>query len=379
MEDASGTNFTPVAGLNTLSGANYIYAGDAVVHGDIVLQDAQLFVNGDFTVNGSITGRGSVFVQGNTNLWGATEVNVAEGHVSLYSKGHVTLKGFNGTAFLEANVGGRDLDLVKVGVKGIVEEISANRWDGSPPAWREGPGLNYLEVYRILIGQDVTPSAYNGLIAANYFDVLEDPTRNFGILNPSVDLTKADSGAAYRVLDALSPFTADLNLEEARTATFLTKKLEMLRDLTEGRPVNAPTVHPDLATYVTTGEPYSGILDDIQDASGSASDQAVQMMEGEMRNFTFDALGTSYFKGVVYTNGAFYSLNEVNILGGVYVEKTRFSPEYPLATSGGDLQAGDVKLENGTRITYVEALLEQSPTNSWNSHVVPVYWSSPSS
>jgi len=73
-----------------------------------------------------------------------------------------------------------------------------------------------------------------------------------------------------------------------------------------------------------------------------------------------DRLGTSYFQGNVYTRGAFYSSNEVTIIGSLsaVADPEEIESAHPWEpASGVELKPGDVYLGNGTRIEYVNDLM----------------------
>ncbi len=70
----------------------------------------------------------------------------------------------------------------------------------------------------------------------------------------------------------------------------------------------------------------------------------------------YDRMGESYFKGLVYSNGAIYAGHEVTIVGALYTEDDK--SQGPVVLDGVPLQPGDVHLGKGTRLTYVKAMFE---------------------
>ncbi|MCE7870736.1 hypothetical protein DYH09_10190 [bacterium CPR1] len=91
-----------VPGVTTLAAGDYYVAGNLNYNGDLDLQGANLYVAGNLTVNGTIKGQGSVFSGGNTSFYGDSEITASNAEqVSLYSKGSVALRGFDGTTYLD--------------------------------------------------------------------------------------------------------------------------------------------------------------------------------------------------------------------------------------------------------------------------------------
>lgn len=357
VEDAATAPvFTPTVGVNVLTGGEHQFAG-GTINGDLILEDTNLYVTGDLRVNGSISGTGSVFVLGDSTFSGAADVNVGEeGHIALYSKGHVTLEGFAGTEFLDSAGLGRDLQLVKDGIEGLQRTTRLGQYGA-----QAGPGITWgydhspADTWRRLLGQSTSavPQGY----------------------------TEADSNSLLRVANNLEA-QREADPSKARTVNFLLSKLNRLRDITGPRNPN----NIEVAPYLDNGDPISGLLDDVNDQTFTYRgrpltrgqvDDIHRLMSADIQNYNFDALGTSYFKGVIYTNGAFYSKNEVEVVGGVYVERNADSPTAPLAAGSRNLAAGDIRLTGGSRFTYVKELLETPAGRNSASFVVPVTWLSP--
>ena len=292
---ASASPFSPVVGLNVVSGGDRHYSG-GTVYGDLVLDGGNLYVDGDLQINGSITGTGSVFVTGNTTFSGAADVNVSEeGHVALYSKGHVLLQGFDGDSFLTAltqSVGQEHLMTnISQGLKGAQALVG----DGSNygvAGSSFGHSNSESELYRRLLGQTTVAIG----------------------LPPNFTASDSDSlGQLLTILQSVTP--ADPG--EARTIGFLNKKLTNVRALFEsysGQPLS-PT---EIDEYVNQGVVVPGLFDWINDRGNL--NQAGAVLATDIQAIDFDAIGTSYFKGIVYTNGVFASQNEVKVVGGAYSE-----------------------------------------------------------
>ncbi|MCE7870242.1 hypothetical protein DYH09_07670 [bacterium CPR1] len=103
--------------------------------------------------------------------------------------------------------------------------------------------------------------------------------------------------------------------------------------------------------WQTGSNTYIGIFD-------AAIDGGYDLVMPELVSLTnqidYDKLGTSYFQGMIYTNGYLYAAHEVNVLGAVL---TQGDSSLPSATiNGKTVKPGDIYLANGTRVTYVESL-----------------------
>ncbi len=96
-----GASWSEAIGTATFSGGKYSLS-DVDLQGDLVLADgATLYINGDLKINGSFSGKGSVYVTGETSFRGDSKVTTnPDFSVALFSKGDVSLRGFDGTEFL---------------------------------------------------------------------------------------------------------------------------------------------------------------------------------------------------------------------------------------------------------------------------------------
>ena len=78
-----------------------------------------------------------------------------------------------------------------------------------------------------------------------------------------------------------------------------------------------------------------------------------------LNNYDYDQLGSSYFKGRLYTRGAIYAANEVTIVGSVAAvadpNRADSRPDFQPA-AGVSLRPGDLHLASGTTVTFVEDL-----------------------
>ncbi|MBI3926355.1 MAG: hypothetical protein HY319_12510 [Armatimonadetes bacterium] len=79
------------------------------------------------------------------------------------------------------------------------------------------------------------------------------------------------------------------------------------------------------------------------------------------RSIDYSKVGTSYFQGVVYSNGSIYCANEVTVIGALMARddgsQGPFSPELDPSLV---LNPGDVYLGNNSNLTYVEDFFDDA-------------------
>ncbi len=74
------------------------------------------------------------------------------------------------------------------------------------------------------------------------------------------------------------------------------------------------------------------------------------MMIARVNSLTYDRLGSSYFQGLVYTNGFVYSANDVHVVGALIANDDGSQTGEVLA--GVQLEPGDIFLTKGASLTY---------------------------
>ena len=72
--------------------------------GDLVLDNGRVYIDGNLTVIGSIKGNGAVYVSGNTTFSGDSSITAGEDGVVVYSQGNISLRGFDGSEYMDAIV-----------------------------------------------------------------------------------------------------------------------------------------------------------------------------------------------------------------------------------------------------------------------------------
>lgn len=361
---------SPMGG--TLSG-NLYQSTNYSVPGDLVLDDANLYVKGNLTVVGSISGRGSIYVSGDTTFSGDSMVASTDSGVALYSQGNVSLTGFDGSQFMD-----------------ILTHAKGGEW---PAVWDQAKldlGLiaGYLES-----GNDAhlrvastNPNDFWGTDVGKMINILSNTAGLDASPHPTLPKAQVQTNVLYR-LGLL------LDGQTSTAGQFMLKKIKALRSgpVNKGSdPVNP--VNLTGALGINYGSTNQGLVDRMDDfletgvvgdcifnhfiwvkaarISGNTTlynevttpevDLAIRKMTNWIRNYDYDKLGSSYFKGAIYTRGALYADHEVTIVGSVAVvadprtadQAADFKP-----TDGVKLRPGDLYLGNGTNITYVADLI----------------------
>lgn len=312
-KSSSPTPIIPAVGAATLGSGDFYLTGPVTINGDLDLGDSHLYVNGDLTVNGSISGTGSVHVTGDTSLQGSARIEVGDKDaVAVFSGGDVNLTGFKGSEYLETLAG---LD---------------------PQA------KTYLDNANLTMSEMITQ--------------LDNPSVN---LYADSDLDRMrrtlghDTATAWtyqsRPADCLGNLALRIEANQpasSPTRDFLLKKLDALSEgyhfggtygndntsLFANMPAAAGTV---VADFLATGK-LDGLVDAINDSTNLA---LAPQLQKTLDWISFDGLGSSYFRGLVYANGNVVAQNQVTVVGSL-------------------MARGNVTLSEGTRVTYVQDLFD---------------------
>lgn len=322
-------------GTTTVGAGDHSYPG-GTINGDLVLNGANLFVDGNLEVNGTIKGSGAIYVTGDTSFKGTSEIVMDNGKsLALFSKGNVKLQGFDGTQFLEglATANPTTFGVWYQDSKDAHEALATAVSGAYGTTWGSGsPAQTEVNEWRNVVGGSAPPPPPPA--------VANTPERTSA---PGTYYTQDSMGEMINFLNT--------NYPTSESAQFVVKRLQKTR-----------------ALYVDSGE-----LDTANAGTGNPADaeQAVNYQD-------FDRLGSSYFQGVIYTNGALYASNEVEILGALLAKKLpgmAVGSWNPLApASGPSLGRGDVYLGGDTHITYNKELLENPFVGSPTGPVVVVSW-----
>ncbi|MCE7872881.1 hypothetical protein DYH09_21210 [bacterium CPR1] len=341
-------------GVSSLGTGDYYHSGDVTLNGDLDLDGANLYVTGNLTVNGSISGKGSIYVQGETSFQGDASIEGnADSNIALFSKGSVSLKGFNGSQYLAAlGATHPQLDIytkqASAAIKGqqdLVAGYGAQVLAGS--YW--GP----FEKYRRALGQPGSGAA--SLPPEASPDGGPWNADNFGKMK------------AY-ILDPAN------GIPDSTAKAFIVERIGDLGDMNQ----MVANIYPDhdtaINTFLATGSTKA-----IMDAAGDYASAdwitwgtVFQSSLVHVQKINYNKLGTAYFQGQIFTNGYLLAENEVTILGAVLAQG---DSSLPVTTVGGvTVKPGDLYLGNGTRVTFVEDFFDDGGANFAGTSLSVATW-----
>lgn len=339
--EAPSMMLAPPGATTVVSGGDRSFAG-GVINGDLVLDGVNLYVAGNLEVNGTIKGSGSIYVNGDTSFRGDVELNRTDNQkLALFSKGNVELEGFRGTQFLDSIATGNpqfakwnsDAKWAHEQMKGIISTPGSYL---SPSGWGNNNG-NLFDQYRRVLGEDSS--------------------------NVPID---RDSNT----LEQMASFL-ETTYPGNESAEFLVKRLRDTRAIYQNKLESGLSEAQILSNYELDSGDIRGLIDVLNDGnfpSHSAKGSSAIALQN------FNRLGTSYFQGMIYTNGAVYASNEVEIVGALMAEKNDHSPIDPWTINGETLNPGDVFLTRGSSIVYNQDLVEDPFSGSATGPVVVVAW-----
>lgn len=333
---APAASISPI-GTTTLPGGDSYYSGDVSVDGDLVLDGSTLYVNGNLRVNGAIRGDGAVYVAGGTEFKGDARIFANQGDsVALYSKGSVKLSGFDGTEYLNNAVAGNpDAQMWWDQAQATIQDMQTlmhgndlNQLFGD--SFNQGPVSRNLELMRWTLCE--TYSQYGQTDTWNGYEI--------------------------GVLDKLDAFIATQPDSDARD--FIRTRFDELQRLVSnngrGRnDNNPPSAGPAeiVANWVNGDRSYYGILDAAQSHGDAAlMTELIALTD----RFDYDRLGTSFFRGEIYTNGFVHADNDVHVIGALYAYDD--GSQSPEVIGTRNLNPGDLLLDKGTKLTFNHEFLD---------------------
>lgn len=345
-------------GLTLLASGDYYYDGDLTYTGDLELDGANLYVTGEVDIVGTIKGKGSVFAGKTTRFYGDSEITASNSNqVALYSKGSVELRGFDGTKYLDN-----------------VVQSAGNDENGIPYA------THWTNAKNLIKGQQQDLESFKATGDTSYFgspgsafdrknDVLGHIGDPDGWAGPG---TGGDyAGPLLRMHEMLA------GQPPGPTRDFLVRKFTALRDPSDKYKgvfsvhTGPATMQVDLISLLNDGD-TQGMTDALNDIWGSAfwstypggdpRPRLLSLVTTAHQQIDYDKLGSAHFNGIIYTNGYVYADNEVAITGALMAVADGTQPPANPDPSNPSLTVnpGDIYLNNGTRLSYVDELVKQS-------------------
>lgn len=320
--------------------SEFHFSSDQTLDGDLVLNGATLYLEGNLTVNGSISGEGAIYVTGDSSFLGDTTLAPhTVNKVAIYGEGDIRLSGFNGTDFLNsvanAQTSGssiRDsLDETRIALEGM-ESIMNNYTPEELQRDFNGP----LDIGP---GATRTPNHETGPVvrgARGEFDDFKD----FLGGNPNNSNQNDDDGSLRELADAIQA-----EHPPGLSRDFLLEKLYSLSDFFAAGTADQETNRNRLIHFREGGVPpalFDTALDysDADGRHGLPSGPELHTIYNLTRQVTFDRLGSSFFQGLLYTDGDLLVENEVSIVGGVIV-------------------GGEARFDESVRVTYVREFFDE--------------------
>ncbi len=301
------------SGPTTLAAGEYYHSGDLVVNGDLNLQGAKLYVSGKVTINGSVEGKGALYSGSTTSLQGSSNINAQESQsIALMSQGDVRLDGFDGNAYLQSLA--------------ATDPTFATQWTQAQNTIRD-------------LQNDMVGSPLN----------LWDHTRMVNylhVIGPFPGITPTHNGYGA---DLMSQMVSKLAVQApSPTNLFMMKRLTSIQHAFKGGGASYGSDRNALNNFYATGD-VGALFDATVDEQETATWPIVKNV---INSINYDHLGSAYFQGVIYSNGKIVANNELTVLGGVFAK-------------------GDIQLNNGVTLTYIQKLFESGGVMS-NSGLIQV-------
>lgn len=315
------------AGTTTLPTGEYHKAGDLNISGDLVLDGGELFVDGDLTINGGISGQGAIWASGKVTFKGDSSLQSTD-KAAVMSKKGVNLLGFDGEDYMN----------------GFAESDPEVRvlWDATKQALADTEELL----------QSAEPSSVVGSGGPLDLQIrkLGYHPDNAELPIPVVNPEDALVGGNY-----LGKLEAKLAAQsEGESRDFMMRKLANYRDF-----FSANTEQPDetLATqFVNRPRVFPGAFDAVVN---SGRTDALGKLMVQVSSVSYAKAGSSYFQGVIYTNGHFFAANSVTTLGAIMVDaRGRDASEPNPLNPTESFRAGQLVMRRGANMTFVEEFFE---------------------
>lgn len=343
--------FSDVTVLDYSAGPDF-YSGTSLVVGDLKLQGAALYVDGDLTVNGGIEGSGSVWVTGKTTFRGTSSITTGTpDRVALYSRGDVELQGFEGTELLR-QYAATDVDIRETltRIEFAFQDVSARMTQLESGGTLRASDLGQSNGWDVRSGTVPSPSGGLETGGRAWLGSGYNSTIRSG-MGSAAHLVYTDPGVTAGGRHKVTDLGERLLFRRAQSPgrDFLIRRFYDLYEVNFGGRGDSWSEILGLAD-AKTGRLSPGAIDSIND---NRYLKGVGMVKQYFDSFHLNFIGSSYFQGLVYTNGYFRSVNDVTIIGAIVTDVD------PAARAGAVLtdaipDPGDVILENGSRLVYIE-------------------------
>ena len=343
-----GPPIPTLPGNFSLSGNNY-YSGDVVIHGDLVLDtDARIFVTGNLTINGSVRGNGALIVGGDTRLYGDSQVSADRNdYVSILSRGHVVLSGFNGEAYMDSLVS--------------ADPVAGEHWEDT--RWALDQLQSYLQAHAHL-----TPGELGARMQADdaMLDSWQSIIARHGVSTDTV-------GGRTRHSDTSAYFRAQLGspVDPLSSQAFLARRFQQLDDMFRqcwfGRDGASPRrVNDDLLDNFADWDPSldGGLFDSAQSWNQITTAHRAEVLNEitmTVQQYDYERLGSADFQGYIFTSGALVVQNDLNLLGTVVVNGDESRPS--VTVDGKTYLPGEVAFLGSSKLTYVEEIFRGGVEN----------------
>ena len=345
-----------------LASGDYYFPSGVNYNGDLELNGANLYVSGNFQLNGSIRGNGSVFVTGSTQFQGDAQVVAGEEQqVALYSKGDVTLDGMNGTATLTslassgAGADGVPYSTHLTNLKAWgnqlqnIQKRASERFAADPLAAMDATDIGVTDA------SGAAKIFGNAGIGGSYSSDFDYYTDILGFSVGNNYRGVALDGKYTGVVPKLYQMVVD-TASSGPTKDFLLKKLAVLRDPADtnrgvlAHHTSGTDVQNDLLASLATGN-SEGLFDALNDCWFDSSfltqgrrEKLLRNLAGSFQALDMNRIGSSYFRGVVYTEGDLVAKNDLIILGSLLGVGTN----------------SNLKLENSIKLIYVPEIARRA-------------------
>ncbi|MBS2033975.1 hypothetical protein JST97_03255 [bacterium] len=320
----------------TLGSGDFYFPSGVNYNGDLDLNGSNLYVSGNFQINGSIRGKGSIFVTGSSTLQGDSQVVAGDDQqIALYGKGNVTLSGFNGSAALAslASSSGSDAN----GVPYTTHLSNMKLWGNQMQSIQQqvstlvaaNPGSAMpATTLGVVEGSGAAKIFGNAAWGGSY-------SSDFDYLT---DIMGFQTGDNYRNVPLHGKYTGVVpklyqmvndNATAGPTKDFLLKKLAGLRDpLDTNKGVLAhhtglTDAEADLDAALATGN-AEGLFDAVNDAwadgtymTAARRAKLARLLAGSFQALDMNHIGSSYFRGLVYTEGNLVAQNDLIVMGSL--------------------------------------------------------------